>query len=402
MRRYAGLRRSWAISVCVGLVCVIAARGAGAQPSVAASSPTPVASTPPATPPAAPAPAGVPVTVSAAQRQDVPVYLRGLGSVQAYRSVLVRARVDGAIDKIAFTEGQEVQPGELLVQIDPRPYQAALDQAIAKKNADTALLDAANADVDRYTQLSRTEVASKQKLENVRAVANQLQAALQGDDAAIATARLNLEYTRILSPISGRVGLRQVDQGNFVRQAENQPIVTIAQFQPISVVFTLPQDSLARVMDTMGKGKVSVLAFASDDKQLLDEGELLSPDSTIDANTGTIKLKATFANTARRLWPGQFVNVRLLIETRADAITIPSAAVQRGLNGPYVYLVQPDGTVARRDVSVAIDDGRLATISTGVREGDRVVTSGHSRLTAGTKVSITAANTAGTPPQPGG
>ena len=384
------------------MVCVFAAGGVDAQPSVAASAPAPVASTPAAASPAAPAVQGVPVTVASAQRQNVPVYLRGLGSVQAYRSVLVRARVDGAIDKIAFTEGQEVQPGELLVQIDPRPYQAALDQAVAKKNADTALLDAANADVDRYTQLSRTEVASKQKLENVRAVANQLQAALQGDDAAIATARLNLEYTRILSPISGRVGLRQVDQGNFVRQAENQTIVTIAQIQPISVVFTLPQDNLARVMDTMGKGKVSVLAFASDDKQLLDEGELLTPDSTIDASTGTIKLKATFPNVARRLWPGQFVNVRLLIETRTDAITVPSAAVQRGLNGPYVYLVQPDSTVARREVTVALDDGRLATVTAGVAEGDRVVTAGHSRLTAGTKVNITAGNTAGTPPQPGG
>jgi len=402
MSRYAGRRRSWAISACVGLVCVFAAGGVDAQPSVAASAPAPVASTPAAASPAAPAVQGVPVTVASAQRQNVPVYLRGLGSVQAYRSVLVRARVDGAIDKIAFTEGQEVQPGELLVQIDPRPYQAALDQAVAKKNADTALLDAANADVDRYTQLSRTEVASKQKLENVRAVANQLQAALQGDDAAIATARLNLEYTRILSPISGRVGLRQVDQGNFVRQAENQTIVTIAQIQPISVVFTLPQDNLARVMDTMGKGKVSVLAFASDDKQLLDEGELLTPDSTIDASTGTIKLKATFPNVARRLWPGQFVNVRLLIETRTDAITVPSAAVQRGLNGPYVYLVQPDSTVARREVTVALDDGRLATVTAGVAEGDRVVTAGHSRLTAGTKVNITAGNTAGTPPQPGG
>jgi multidrug efflux system membrane fusion protein len=384
------------------MVCVFAAGGVDAQPSVAASAPAPVASTSAAASPAAPAVQGVPVTVASAQRQNVPVYLRGLGSVQAYRSVLVRARVDGAIDKIAFTEGQEVQPGELLVQIDPRPYQAALDQAVAKKNADTALLDAANADVDRYTQLSRTEVASKQKLENVRAVANQLQAALQGDDAAIATARLNLEYTRILSPISGRVGLRQVDQGNFVRQAENQTIVTIAQIQPISVVFTLPQDNLARVMDTMGKGKVSVLAFASDDKQLLDEGELLTPDSTIDASTGTIKLKATFPNVARRLWPGQFVNVRLLIETRTDAITVPSAAVQRGLNGPYVYLVQPDSTVARREVTVALDDGRLATVTAGVAEGDRVVTAGHSRLTAGTKVNITAGNTVGTPPQPGG
>ena len=225
------------------------------------------------------APPAVPVSVATATRQDVPVYLRGLGSVQAYGSVLLRARVDGTIDRIAFTEGQDVQPGDLLAQIDPRPYQAAVDQAVAKKASDEALLVAATDDVERYTQLARTEVASRQKLENVRALAGQLTATILGDDAAIATAKLNLDYTRITAPIAGRVGLRLVDQGNFVRQAEAQGIVTIAQIRPISVVFTLPQDTLPRISAAMARGKVIVLAYASDDKILLDEGTLLTPDN---------------------------------------------------------------------------------------------------------------------------
>ena len=332
--------------------------------------------------------APVPVTTTLARAEDVPVFLRGLGTVQAYRSVTVRARVDGVIDRIGFTEGQDVKPGDVLVQIDPRPYQAALDQAIAKKSSDIALLDAANADVERYTQLTRTEAASKQKLDSVRAVANQLQAAIQGDDAAIATARLNLDYTRILAPIEGRVGLRMVDQGNFVRQAESQGIVTLSQMQPISMVFTLPQDSLPRITQAMARGRVLVLAYASDDKTLLDEGELLTPESSIDATTGTIKLKATFPNAKLALWPGQFVNARLLIETRTAAITVPSGAVQRGLNGLYVFVVKPDASVARQDVEMALDNGQRAVLTNGVRDGDQIVIGGHSRLTAGSRVVV--------------
>lgn len=362
----------------------------------------PVAQQAPAGPSAGPP--AVPVSVASATRQDVPVYLRGLGAVQAYRSVLVRARVDGTIDRIAFTEGQDVQPGELLAQIDPRPYQAALEQALAKKAADEALLEAAQSDLERYTQLARTEAASRQKLENIRAVVGQLAAAIQGDDAAIATAKLNLDYTRITAPIEGRVGLRLVDQGNFVRQAEAQGIVTIAQIRPISLVFTLPQDALPRIAEAMARGKVSVLAYASDDRILLDEGTLLTSDNAIDATTGTIKLKATFPNGAGKLWPGQFVNARLLIETRPQVITVPSAAVQRGPSGLYVYVVKPDATVARQDVAVETDNGRLAIVTSGVKEGDQVVTGGHSRLQPGTRVTMGGAAQAGdtSPDQRGG
>jgi membrane fusion protein, multidrug efflux system len=356
---------------------------------VAQQSPAPPAGTSPAAPPA------VPVSVATATRQDVPVYLHGLGAVQAYGSVLLRARVDGTIDRIVFTEGQDVQPGDLLAQIDPRPYQAALDQAVAKKASDAALLVAATADVQRYTQLVRTEVASQQKLESTRALAGQLAATILGDDAAIVTAKLNLDYTRITAPIAGRVGLRLVDQGNFVRQAEAQGIVTIAQIRPISLVFTLPQDALPRIAEAMAHGKMSVLAYASDDKTLLDEGTLLTPDNAIDPTTGTIKLKATFPNGLGKLWPGQFVNARLLIETRRNVITVPSAAVQRGSDGLYVYMVKPDAKVARQEVTVEIDNGRLAIVSSGVQEGDQVVTGGHSRLQPGSPVTVGGAAQAG-------
>lgn len=337
--------------------------------------------------------APVPVSVAPVRVQDVPVYLRGLGAVQAYRSVTVRARVDGVIDRIGFTEGEDVKPGDLLAQIDPRPYQAALDQAIARKAANQALLDAAQADLERYTQLARTEAASRQRVDTFRAQVGQLTAAIQGDEANVAAAKLNLDYTRILAPIEGRVGLRIVDQGNFVRQAESQGIVTLSQMRPISVLFTLPQDNLPRITQAMARGAVQVLAYSSDDKTLLDEGELLTPESTIDATTGTIKLKATFPNAKLALWPGQFVNARLLIETRPGAITVPSAAVQRGLNGLYVFTVKPDATVARQDVEMALDNGRDAVVTSGVKNGDQVVIGGHSRLTAGSRVTV-----AGAPP----
>lgn len=338
----------------------------------------------------------VPVSATLARAQDVPVFLRGLGTVQAYRSVIVRARVDGAIDTIAFTEGQDVKPGDLLAQLDPRPYQAILDQAIARKAANESLLEAAKLDLERYTQLARTEATTRQRLDNSRAQVNQLTAAIQADDAAIAAAKLNLDYTRITAPIEGRVGLRLMDQGNFVRQAESQAIVTITQQRPISVIFTLPQDSLPRITEAMGRGAVKVLAYASDDTALLDEGTLLTPDNAIEAATGTIRLKATFANSARKLWPGQFVHARLLVETRPGAITVPSAAVQRGQAGLFVYIVQPDQSVARRDVAVAVDNGQTAVLTTGVKDGDQVVTGGHSRLTPGAKVTISGA----APPRP--
>ena len=349
----------------------------------------------------APAPAsaqggGVPVTTALAAKQDVPVMQRAIGTVQAFQSVLVRARVDGTLDKVMFTEGQRVKPGDLLAQLDPRPYQATLDQALAKKAADEAMLANARLDLTRYTELAQNAAASRQKLDTTRAGVAQAEALVRGDDATIAAAQLNLGFTRVTSPIEGRVGLRQVDPGNFIRAADPNAagLVTIAQIQPISLIFTLPQDALPRVQQAMKTGKLPVFAFSSDDKTQLSEGELLTLDSSIDITTGTIKLKAVFANADDHLWPGQFVNVRMQLSVRKDSVTVPTAAVQRGANGLYVYLVKPDSTATIQPVEVEQDDGRTSVIAKGLNPGDHVVVAGQSRLTNGTRVAATDAKPA--------
>ncbi|MBV8916325.1 MAG: efflux RND transporter periplasmic adaptor subunit, partial [Acetobacteraceae bacterium] len=294
----------------------------------------------------------VPVTTAVVTRQDVPVVVRALGTVQPFQSVLVRARVDGTLDKVFFTEGQYVKPGDLLAQLDPRPYQAILDQAVAKKAADEATLVQARADLVRYVDLAGSQVASRQRLDQARAAVGQAEAAVRGDDASIDAAQLNLGFTRIVSPIEGRVGLRLTDPGNFIRVADNNTtgIVTITQIRPISLIFTLPQDTLPQVQVAMRRAKLPVLAYSSDDKTKLSEGELLTTDSSIDVTTGTIKLKAVFANPDDALWPGQFVNVRLQLDTRRNAPAVPTTSVQRGPEGLYVYVVKPDSTVARQSV----------------------------------------------------
>ncbi len=316
---------------------------------------------------------------------------RAIGTVQAFQSVTLRARVDGTLDRVLFTEGQRVKPGDLLAQLDPRPYQAVLDQVAAKKSADEAMLANARGDLVRYTELANSQVASRQRFELQRANVAQAEATVRGDEAAIAAAQLNLGFTRIVSPIEGRVGLRQVDAGNFIRVADpNGPgIVTIAQIQPISLLFTLPQDSLPRVQAAMRRGKLTVIAYSSDDKTLLSQGELLTTDSSIDTATGTIKLKAVFANADDALWPGQFVNVRLRLDTRQGVPTIPTAAVQRGPAGLYVWLVKPDNTVTLQAVEVEQDDGQLAVIGRGLSGGETVVVAGQSRLSNGTRVTVT-------------
>jgi multidrug efflux system membrane fusion protein len=340
--------------------------------------------------------AGVPVTMAVALKQDVPVLQRAIGTVQAFQSVLVRARVDGTLDKILFTEGQTVKPGDVIAQLDPRPYQAILDQAVAKKAADTAMLISAKDDLVRYRDLANSQVASRQKLEQTIAAVSQGEAAIRGDDATIAAAQLNLDFTRITSPIEGRVGLRLVDAGNFIRAADTTSpgLVTIAQIHPIALLFTLPQDVLPTVQAAMKRGKLPVTAYSSDDKEKLSDGELLTVDSTIDSSTGTIKLKATFANKDDNLWPGQFVNVRMQTSIQSNVTTMPSAAVQRGPNGYYTFIIRPDNTVAVQPIDIAQDDGTTAVISKGIQPGDKIVTSGQSRLTAGTKVAATEAKPA--------
>lgn len=337
------------------------------------------------------APGGaVPVTTAVAKREDFDVFLRGLGQVQAVNSVLVRARVDGTLVQVPVKEGQMVKQGQLLAVIDPRPYQAMLDQANAKLAQDEADLQNAKLDLARYASLAKQDFASRQQVDTQQALVNRATAAIIGDQAAIEAAKLNVSYAYILSPIDGRAGLRQVDPGNMIHSAEAVGIMTITQMQPIAATFTLPQDQLPQVMKAMAAGPVKTLAYASDDKTLLDAGTLLTPDNSIDTSTGTIKLKATFPNPGNALWPGQFVNVRLLAGVQKNVVTVPTLAVQHGPAGLYAYVVKPDATVARQDLTVGLDNGTTTVVTEGLAAGDKVVVAGQSRLQVGTKVAETA------------
>ena len=345
----------------------------------------------PGAPAHAQAPTAVPVTVVSPVREDVPVLARAIGTVQAFQSVLVRARVDGTLDKVLFTEGQQVRPGDLLAQLDPRPYQAALDQAVAKRAADAALLANARGDLVRYADLAQSQTASRQRLDLQRANVAQAEANVQGDDASVSAAQLNLGFTKIVAPLEGRVGLRQVDAGNYIRAADpaSTGLVTITQIHPVAAVYTLPQDILPQLQQAMRQGKLQVAAYSSDDRTELSKGELLTIDSAIEASTGTIKLKAVFANGDDNLWPGQFVNLRTRLDVQRGALTLPSAAVQRGPDGLYVFVVKPDSTAALQPVEVGQDDGRVVVIAKGLSGGERVVLAGQSRLSIGAAVVAT-------------
>jgi multidrug efflux system membrane fusion protein len=333
---------------------------------------------------------GVPVTVATAQRQDVPVWLRGLGTVQAYYSVLLRPRVDGTLTEVPIKEGQDVKQGQLLAVIDPRPYQATLDAAIAKKAQDQAQLANAQADLARYSSLVRQDFASRQQLDTQAAMVKQLTATIAGDDAQIEAAQLNLSFSYITAPFDGRIGLRNVDPGNVVHASELTPILSITQVQPIALTFTLPQDTLAKITKAMGQSQqpLEVVAFASDDKTELAQGTLLTVDNAIDTTTGTIKLKATFPNTNHALWPGQFVHARLLIGTEPGVVAIPTAAIQHGPDGLFVYQVKPDNTVAVQPVTVSREESGKSVLIDGLSDGAVVVVAGQSRLQAGSKVAV--------------
>jgi multidrug efflux system membrane fusion protein len=306
--------------------------------------------------------------------------------------------------KVPVTEGQDVKQGDVLAIIDPRPYQALVDAAVAKKRQDEAQLGAAKADLARYSALAAQEVASKQKLESTQALVGQITATIAADDAQIDAAKLNLTFCYITAPFDGRVGLRQTDPGNFVRAAEVTPVLPLSQLRPISVTFTVPQDNLPAIQRAMAAGKPTVTAFSSDDKTELDRGALLTIDNAIDPATGTIKIKATFPNQSYQLWPGQFINARLLIGTSTGVLTVPSAAVRHGQDRLFVFVVKPDQTVARLDVTVDSDNGVTAVISKGLEEGQLAVIDGHSRLQVGSHISIVngAAKQAANPPQSGG
>ncbi len=347
---------------------------------------------------AQPAPGGagpaVPVTVAAASRKDVLVTLRNIGVVQAFQSVLVRARVDGNLDQVFFQEGQDVKPGQKLAQIDPRPYAAALAQAQAKRASDAAQLANAQRDLARYSSLVRSDFASRQQMDTQAAMVAQLTATQQGDDATVATAQLNLDYTTINSPIDGRTGFRLVDPGNLIHATDAAGLVTITQIHPIAIYFTLPQDTLPEIQAAMANAKLPVVAYTSDDKTQLSHGTLATTDNTIDQTTGTIKLKAVFDNPDARLWPGQFVNARLELKVLKGALTIPSNAIQHGPNGLFVYLVKPDSTVAVTPVDVIQDDSQLAVIGKGLEDSAQVVVAGQSRLQNGSKIAATPAKAA--------
>jgi len=316
----------------------------------------------------------------------VPIYLQGLGTVQAFYTVTVTARVDGELQKIAFTEGQNVRKGELLAQIDPRPNQAAYDQAVATKAKDVSLLANAKRDYDRYTLLQPQNLASKQTVDTARALVDQFTAQLQVDQAIIDNARTQLEYTRITSPINGRTGIRLIDPGNIVRAAATTGIVVVTQVQPISVVFTLPEEDLSAVGAALALGTVPVTTLSRDGNTVLAQGTLTLIDNEIDQTTGTARLKATFSNANDTLWPGQYVNARVLVRTERNALTLPSAAVQLGPNGPFTYVIKSDSTVEVRPLKIGDESGGLVVIKDGLALNERVVTSNQYRLQPGARV----------------
>jgi multidrug efflux system membrane fusion protein len=323
----------------------------------------------------------VPVTAARAEVRNVPIYLDGLGTVQAFNLVNIKAMIDGPLIEVRFTEGQDVKAGDVLARIDPRPYQAALDAATAKKQQDEATLANNKLDLARYTKLAPTLGSSQQQLDTARAQVVLQEALVRGDQAQIDTARTNLSYTTIQAPFDGRTGIRQVDVGNIVHASDTTPLTAITQLKPITVLFTLPQQALGPVTSAMAQGKPQVLALAGGGGgQVLDRGQLAVLDNQVDASTGTIKLKATFPNDQLKLWPGGFVNVRLLVDTARGATTVPTAAIQRGPRGPYVFIINPDTSVKRQNVTLGHEDEVTTIVTAGLQPGDQVVTDGAQRL----------------------
>jgi membrane fusion protein, multidrug efflux system len=332
----------------------------------------------------------VPVSVAQVEKLDFPVYLTGLGTVQGFNTVQLRTRVDGQIDKIAFTEGQVVKEGDLLAEIDPRPYQAALDQAKAKKVQDEANLANANLDLQRYTKLG--EFATRQQLDTQRSTVAQLTAQIAADEAAITNAQTQLNYTQVKSPITGVVGLRLVDIGNIVNAATQTGIVTVAQVEPIAVIFTAPEDQLPYISEAQKAAALKVIAITTDGKKPLAEGQLAVINNQVDTTSGTIRLKAVFDNKSHSLWPGQSVLTRLLVKTLKDATVVPDDAIQHGTNGLYAYTVSQDNKAELRKVKVGYSiDGR-SVVDEGLSPGQRVITGGQFKVQPGSVVTSAVAS----------
>ena len=350
---------------------------------------TAAAQTPPAQTPPAGGP-GVPVTAATVDVADVPVFLNGIGTVQAFNMVTIKSRVDGQIVRVDFTEGQEVKAGAPLIQIDPRPFQAVLEQMQAAREKDEAQLVSAQSDLVRWAELVPQGVKSRQTYDQQKALVAQLQASIKGDEAQINTAQLNLGFANIRSPIDGRLGAKLVDIGNMVRATDSTGLVTITQLKPIFVSFTLAQESAHKIRERQAAAPLTVTAIGDDGKTLLATGKLTLIDNTIDQTTGTIRLKATFANDDERLWPGQFVNTRVILNVRKGVPTVPAQTVQDGPTGRYAYVIKDDNTVERRDVEVAVVQEGIAVVTKGLSPGEKVVVEGQYRLTKGARVRIAA------------
>ena len=352
-------------------------------------------------PSAAPAPQGgirsgrgagnegpLPVFASKAERKDVPVEIEGIGTVQALNTVTVRTQVDGRLIALNFRDGDVVKTGDILARIDPTIYQAQYDQALAKKAQDEALLVNAKRDLDRYANLARTEYATQQQADTQKSVVAQLAAQVAADQAALDNAKAVLDYATIRAPLDGRTGIRMVDQGNLLKSADTNGIVTITQIQPIALVFNLPQQQLRAVQQAMTRGPVPVEARDADNVSVIDKGQLEVIDNQVDQTTGTVKLKARFENATQTLWPGQFVNVHMIVDMLKAVVTVPTAAIQRGPNGAFVYVVDATSNAVQKPVTVLRQTETLTAIATVLNDGDMVITNGFNRLTDAMPVRI--------------
>ncbi len=376
------MKRKITILIVVAGICVLLLFGYTRNRSKAAAASAP--------PPRGVGQQAVPVAIAAVTQQDMPVYLDGLGSVQAFNTVTIKTRIDGEVTQVAFREGQDVKKGELLIVIDPRPYQVALEQAQATMYRDQSQLTIAKRNVDRYSELFKEGVVSQQDLDTQQSAEGNLEGMVRGDQAAIDNAKLNLAYTHITAPFDGRVGLRLVDPGNMVHASDTTGMLVLTQMHPIAVIFTIPEDNLPPVLKRLHQGGMTVDVFSRDNRNHLSTGSLLTVNNQIDQTTGTVRLKAVFDNNDSMLWPNQFVNARLLLDVKKNATVVPSAAVQRGAEGTYAFVVKADNTVEVRQVKVGVTEGNLIAVNQGLNPGEKVVTDGQDKLQAGSHVRPTA------------
>ena len=367
------MRKLWFV-VIVGLIGVLGAALATGQFRQATPSLVSVA------------PAAVPVVAATVLSHDVPIYLRGVGTVIAHNNVIIRSQITGQLVKISFKQGQTVKKGDVLAEIDPRPYQAQLDQAIANRDRDQAQVVNAQANLNRYEPLAQKGWASTQLVDTTKAQLAQLQAMVKSDEGVIAQAKTNLSYTQLTSPIDGVTGIRQVDNGNIIHPTDANGLVSVTQIQPISLIFSLPQTDFVEIQRQMANQALKVLVYSQDDSTELDEGTLELVDNQIVQTTGTIRLRADFPNAKRLLWPGELVNARLLLATRHNGLTIPASAIQQGPQGSFVWVIGPDESVTTRPVTVAYISGSDALINSGLQANEKVVVDGQYRLQAGVHV----------------